>query len=249
MERKLDGHEAPGACRGGELEAELCEYFAGAELVRPWADPSAPVPLIEACDDGNIAAVRALMALGVDELERDECGETALHMCAQWGRTACAAALLARSARSAFELASAASDDGSTPVMEAVRGGHRSTLTLLLLAAPEAAHCQDEDGQTALHIAAWLGDAHAIERLLVAGARINTMTGSGDTPLHIAAFAGHAEAVQALLKGGADFRAPSMRRSGSRTALEHAVDQGHAEAADLLSEASTRAFETHGLFA
>ena len=91
------------------------------------------------------------------------------------------------------------------------------------------------DGSTALHWAAYQGDALTAAALLAAGAHPNVTTDTGMTPLALACEAGNAALVQALLKGGADVHqtlangeTPLMMaaRTGSVPVLELLVAHG-----------------------
>jgi uncharacterized protein len=55
-----------------------------------------------------------------------------------------------------------------------------------------------------LHAAAARGAIDEIQRLVQAGAALNTRDGNGRTPLHVATFQGHGAAAQVLLAAGAD---------------------------------------------
>ena len=66
---------------------------------------------------------------------------------------------------------------------------------------PSPAEIARYDG---LHAAAHNGQAGEIEKLVVAGARVNQRDARGRTPLHVATFAAKREAIRALLKAGAD---------------------------------------------
>ena len=90
-----------------------------------------------------------------------------------------------------------------------------------------------------LLIAAELGDAREVERLLVAGVDANTRSDDGQTPLIKAARQGHAGIVRLLLKGGAD---PNVRGEGSYegTALSLARKAGRHDVAKLVVAAGGR---------
>ncbi|HMB74377.1 MAG TPA: ankyrin repeat domain-containing protein, partial [Gammaproteobacteria bacterium] len=91
------------------------------------------------------------------------------------------------------------------------------------------------DGATALHWAAYHGDADLAELLLEAGADPSTANRNGSTPLWLAANRGDAPTLEALLAGGADAneqlplgRTPLMlaARSGSVAAVRTLLEQG-----------------------
>jgi hypothetical protein len=72
------------------------------------------------------------------------------------------------------------------------------------------------DGSTALHWAAYHGDAATAALLLAAGACLNAAMDTGMTPLVLACEAGNAELVKALLHAGADV---NQTLSGGETRL------------------------------
>ena len=63
------------------------------------------------------------------------------------------------------------------------------------------------DGETPLHLAAWVNASAAVERLIAHRAAVEAKTHFGWTPLHYAAFGKATEAMQALISGGANRQA------------------------------------------
>ena len=103
-------------------------------------------------------------------------------------------------------------------------------LLLKLGANPNA---QDQDGETALHLAADRGDAVLAKALIAARANPNLKeNGHGMTPLHMAAARGHTELVRLLIASGADRQA---RSSVGATPLMMASNKGQRAAAFLLA--------------
>jgi hypothetical protein len=80
----------------------------------------------------------------------------------------------------------------------------------------------NQEGQTPLHKAAYIGDEKLVVLLLAHGADVNARDTGGGTPLMDAARHGHAEAVEALLKGGTDVH---MHDSEGHTALFYAQEE------------------------
>jgi ankyrin repeat protein len=65
--------------------------------------------------------------------------------------------------------------------------------------------CDDEDGYTAGHFAAWDGKSEILELLLNAGANPNIAgLSDGKTPLHLASSLGHSDCVKLLIEHNAD---------------------------------------------
>jgi ankyrin repeat protein len=87
------------------------------------------------------------------------------------------------------------------------------------------------DGSTALHWAAYEGDAHLAALLLAAGARPNAVTDTRMTPLLLACEAGKPDLVEELLRGGAD---PNQSLGGGETPLMMAARTGSVPVLKLL---------------
>ena len=91
------------------------------------------------------------------------------------------------------------------------------------LVSTEAVDELDQDGWTALHLAASLGRDDLVEMLLDAGANVNSTTPQKSTPLHLAASRGHKRAVEVLIRRKADVE---MTMDGEWTALQRAATAG-----------------------
>ena len=73
---------------------------------------------------------------------------------------------------------------------------------------------RDSLGGTALHDAAWSGEAAIVEILLDGGAHVNASHAeAGSTPLHYAVITNHMNVARLLLDRGADLKA-RYRRAG-----------------------------------
>ncbi|MGB5865340.1 MAG: ankyrin repeat domain-containing protein, partial [Sulfitobacter sp.] len=93
----------------------------------------------------------------------------------------------------------------------------RSFLLALAIGTAGSSHAQtapsasDIASYTGLHLAAYEGDVDEINRLIAAGADLNTRDRSQRTPTHVAAFASRDDALRALANGGADMNALENR--------------------------------------
>lgn len=100
---------------------------------------------------------------------------------------------------------------------------------LLAGGADVDAHAQQ--GATALHWAAFNGNAELVRMLLKAGARVDAVLDNGSTPLHLAAFEGHTDVVRLLLQHGAD---PSARTLDGITPAAWARREQHQDTLQAL---------------
>ncbi len=139
------------------------------------------------------------------------------------------AALLAR----APELVASHARDGWTPLHLAAHFGHGPAAALLLAGgADPRARSRNALDNTPLHAAlAGIADVDLAERLLVAGAEVDSRDASGFTPLHLAAGRGELPLVTRLLLRGAD---PSARTADGHAASELARTRGREPTARFL---------------
>jgi ankyrin repeat protein len=90
-----------------------------------------------------------------------------------------------------------------------------------------------EHGQTALHLAASIGNTDIIRLLIENGANVNAKNNYKWTSLHKASFNGHTEIVKLLIENGADV---NVNSNTHWTPLHLAADNGHTEIVRLLIE-------------
>lgn len=162
-------------------------------------------PLMQACLDGVVAAVSALLATatGADLEARDSDGDTALTYAAMQSNTEIVRLLLDAGAnmenRGMLDM---------TPLMRALDSGEMEAARLL---AERGANCQveSERGDTVLTLAAESDDVETLQMVLERGVR-----GLGNA-LHAACAVGARETALALLEAGAD---PNARLSGEEVA-------------------------------
>lgn len=132
----------------------------------------------------------------------------------------------------------------SDELFTAIYEGEENTVARLLRAGVSA-HAVDEDGETALHLAAVEDRSGIVRLLLAAGAEPNRGSGPDrrELPLCAAAAWGHTETVAALLSAGAE---PDAREEFGSTALLWAAGNGHATTADALLSHGADATLTSG---
>lgn len=121
----------------------------------------------------------------------------------------------------------------------ASRFGDLETIKTLKL-SPIDMFQQDDDGNTALHMASANGHQDVVQYLLSQLPKINHENNylsiknhRGNTPLHWAAMNGHEEVVSMLIKEGAD---PHIQNDAQKTPLWEAEFYGKTKVAALLLE-------------
>lgn len=131
-----------------------------------------------------------------------------------------------------------AAADGFTPLMEAVKSGKLARLTLVLSEKPDVS-ARTIEGVEALALAAEIGHAGMVRRLLNAGARALPAAGS-IRPLPQAVRAGSLETVKLLVEHKADVNEPG---GNGKTPLILAAQNGHE---DIISYLLERGAEVNG---
>ena len=99
--------------------------------------------------------------------------------------------------------ASGAGANTGNPLVEAVKARDVTAVRELLTQRTDV-NLPEPDGATALHWAAYIGDAEIATLLIRAGARVNVLSDLGVAPLSLACEHGNAATVEALVKATAD---------------------------------------------
>ena len=180
--------------------------------------------IVEAARAQDAAAVRALIAEGVDVDAAQPDGATALHWAAYRNDPEIATLLLDAGAG-----VDAANELGATPVWLAADNGSAAMVELLLDAGadPDLALLS---GETPVMTASRTGNADAVRLLAIRGADVNARERSrGQTALMWAVAQGHHEIIDVLLAHGAEVHArsrirPRMMHAESTNASQY--DQG-----------------------
>jgi ankyrin repeat protein len=157
----------------------------------------------DAAEQGDLAAVKRLIAQGADVSYAQGDGMTALHWAADRGDTAMANALIAAHAN----LKASTRIGGYTPLHVASRAGNGAIVAALVKAGADV-NAPSQTGAAPLHLAAASGDPRALNALLDAGANVNaTEPEWNQTPLIFAAEYNRAAAITTLIKHSADVNA------------------------------------------
>jgi ankyrin repeat protein len=130
---------------------------------------------------------------------RDSNGRTPLVLAVQAGSPDATRLLLAQGGSPSLVV------DGSPLLLIAVGSGNTRTVEILLRGGAEIG-AVDQNGATALHLAALNGMAETVKLLLAANPKpsVDAKTASGHTPLHCACLNGDESVVRLLLEAGAD---------------------------------------------
>jgi ankyrin repeat protein len=212
--------------------------------------------LIAQAGSGDLVAVTAFLASGMNPSNKDAEGRTALMNAAAGGHADVVTLLLAKGAK-----VNVTSTRGMTPLAAAIVNDQPAVIALLLakgarLTAPafdrqplllairsrrtEAvtqlldrgakAYAQDHQW-SALMMAAFIGDTGIVNALLAKDPNINSANDDGVTALMFAASAGHTPVVRALLGKGA---AIDAKDGAGLTALMLAANNGHTQTTKAL---------------
>ncbi|HEX2801767.1 MAG TPA: ankyrin repeat domain-containing protein [Phenylobacterium sp.] len=160
--------------------------------------------LIEASRNDDVAAVKTLLAAGVDVNAPSGDGATALHWAAQNDDLALADLLLAKGAK-----VNAVTDLDITPLWIAASNSSTTMIKRLLDARADPNIAPPTNG-TPLMLAAQQGNVTAVKTLLAHGAHPDAREAArGQTALMWAVSARQPDVVRALLEGRADVKARS----------------------------------------
>ena len=189
--------------------------------------------LITAARDGNLQAVRALIAKRANVNEKARDGATPLLWAVYHNDLEMTQALLAAGAAP-----NTPNRYGVTPLLQASRTGDARLISVLLKGGADF-YLPHPDGETPLMAASRSGGIDAVRMLIEAGADPNAVTSyQEETALMWAAAEGHAEVITALLDAKADpnrkarihtikERKHADHPTGGLTALMYAARNGH----------------------
>ena len=191
--------------------------------------------IVDAMKRQDTAAVRVLLAHGVDVHAAQPDGATALHWAAHWDDSDAVELLLRAGAD-----VNASNDFGVTPLALAA-GNASPALVHRLLQAGADPNAPRSTGETPLMTAARTGSVGAVEALLAHGAHVNATESIGSqTALMWAVSKAHPGVARALIASGADVHA---RSAGAFTPMLFAAREGDLASARLLADAGARVDE------
>lgn len=119
-------------------------------------------------------------------------------------------------------------NNGDTALMIAAYSANKPAVEALLAKGANV----NQDGWTALHYAAAIGDNDIVKMLLAKSAVLDAPSPNKTTPVMMAARGGHIYTVKALLDAGAD---ASLKNDVGMTAVDFAQQGGHKDIAEGLN--------------
>jgi len=195
--------------------------------------------LMHAAAYGSIEAMKILLDAGADVNAANDFNVTALLWCA---RDAAKARLLIEHGANV----NVQSKQGRTPLMLASIRDGGSDIVALLLSKGADVKARDNRGDTALGLAAEVGDVAIMRLLLAKGADVTVRNHKGETPLIQASISTRPEAARLLLQRGVDVNAATTWYNSVKngqiallklTALHHAATVGPVEMVRALLDA------------
>jgi ankyrin repeat protein len=175
-------------------------------------------PIADAAMQGDVAAVRRLIAEGANVNAAQGDGMTALHWAAEHGDSVVANVLL----RAHANVKAVTRIGNYTPLHIASKSGSGAVVRALLKAGSDP-NAATASGATALHFAAASGSVDAVNALLDRKADANARESEwGQTPLVFAASEDRADVIRTLLKRGGD---PSIRTTAVNLTEQAAQEQ------------------------
>ena len=172
--------------------------------------------LLEASSEGNLAAVKQLLAGGAERHARDADGRTALHHASMAGHAGVVEFLLEDGEEdgASSAAAAAAASLGRGPSLsgpprlewQASTEGH-VLVRAVSLKKRGTVDARDDFRSCSVHLAAAYGHAHVVRLLIMHGADISCGDATRQTPVHAAAAGGSSESMRVLLDAGGDVKA------------------------------------------
>lgn len=201
-----------------------------------------PEALLKACRNGNVKVVQIL--LGPEPLLSSELGklmlEFALENCCEDIQV-----LIIRALDNPHQCILAAEmklGPNKGYLLENLKKGHEKAASLLINIGADVTE-RDENGVTALHLAATFSNDNLVAQILSQTVDVFAIDNYGYTALHRAASYGHTSIVRQLLERGAAIYAVS---SDQETPLLLAAKNGHTSTVHLLLDRGANIFRTNG---
>lgn len=201
----------------------------GVDVKRPSKNSQGRTLLFSAATEGKIAMMDVVLKAGADPNAKDEDGMTALRHVAWTGKNQVNVTKRLIAAKADVNLTA---DDDWTPLIQVMYADPSVAVPVaqVLLQAGADASIVNNEGNSALMLAAKRGMPALIPALVKGGADINAR-GRDGTSLGLAAEEGQTAVVQALLEANAD---PNLGTKDNQTPLMKAAARDHVEIITLL---------------
>lgn len=188
-------------------------------------------PLLRAAINGQLEALKILLAAKADISIRNKKGGTLLMSAIHNRRKEVVKILLAAKAD-----ISAVDNNGFSALHYAAQDGHLDIVKILLDAKADVSTRSELGGYTPLMSAAQNGHHEVVKALIKANADFSVYNDEGITPLHLAVFKGHKEVVKTLIEAKIDLSKGTKQKGNMEgaTALMFAANLGKIEIVKLL---------------
>ncbi len=184
------------------MEAMILLLDEQKDLASAVVNASGWLPLHVAAQKNNVEAIKLLVQKGANPLAELAGGWSAVSIAAENGQVEALKALIAIVSPMNLEKASY---DGTTPLMQAVKGGHAQIVAVLAEAKIDF-NKKNRAGKSALHLAVEKKDLAVVKALILGGATVDVEDNDGNTPLHLAAEQNQKEMFDLLMEHGASMR-------------------------------------------
>ncbi|XP_073186113.1 uncharacterized protein [Lepidochelys kempii] len=181
------------ASEHGHPDTALAFLKKGVLLHMP--DKNGAVCLHAAAKRGHAAVVKALLQRGAEVDARTKENYTALHIAAQHCKPLVVQTLLGFGAR--VQLKGGKAQETPLHIAACIHEGEK--VAEMLLKSGADVNVEQENGETAMHIAARHGNLRMIKALIEEGGELTSQSKAGECPLHIAVQHSHLPVVEEIL--------------------------------------------------
>ncbi|MFN4329457.1 MAG: ankyrin repeat domain-containing protein [Limnobacter sp.] len=197
-------------------------------------------PLHVAAEHGQLQAMAALVDAGADKHAKDEHGNQAIHLAAEWWGDVDAVKFCRNVLGQSLE---ARAFNGRTPLVQAAGKGNLAVMRWLVAQGAEK-HAKDNKGNQAIHLAATFANADAVKFCRdELGQSIEARGSLSITPLSVAAMRGNLEVMRWLVAQGADKHAKS---DDGNQAIHLAATFANADAVKFCRDELGQSIEARG---
>ncbi|XP_043394958.1 serine/threonine-protein phosphatase 6 regulatory ankyrin repeat subunit A isoform X5 [Chelonia mydas] len=237
------------ASEHGHPDTALAFLKKGVLLHMP--DKNGAVCLHAAAKRGHAAVVKALLQRGAEVDARTKENYTALHIAAQHCKPLVVQTLLGFGAR--VQLKGGKAQETPLHIAACIHEGEK--VAEMLLKSGADVNVEQENGETAMHVAARHGNLRMIKALIEEGGELTSQSKAGECPLHIAVQHCHLPVVEEILnylateKSHAEASAcVNQENKNDWSPLLMAAERGHTAIVKILLQHHARVdvFDEHG---